>query len=647
MYKLTQKSHKLSDFPPEISGGLPVIGHLLQFSGTESIPLHRKLSSLADKYGPIFTFRLGIPRILVVSSYDAVKDCLNVNDKVFAARPGSLDGEYIGYNNAMLFLASYGDYWRKIRKIVINEVLSSSKLEKLRDVRVSKVKTSIKDLYSLFPITGDQNLDFPVTADHFPVTRDNFPVGGDDISFIVDGDNVIKPKKQPLTEIQGKDSYNKVFLSDPSLDPTHSGSFSAKGDKVIKSWKQPMVEMQVTGGDFRVKVNITNWIGKLTLSLIVKMIAGKSYGRVEKGGNEEEAERFKKALKDFMSIGFVLWDAFPIPLFKWIDFQGHVKFMNRTFKYIDCVLQSWLDEHVMKRERVDFIDGNEEDFIDVMLSMMSNEDFVDGYSRETTIKATALGRILQKCTTFEGSDTTPDYIFEGSEQHSMVLVASDTTAIHLNWVMATLLNHRDAKKKVQDEIDTNVGRNRWVEESDIKDLVVFQAVVKETLRLYTPAPLLAPHESVEDCIVQGYHIPKGTRLWVNTMKQHRDLKIWSNPDTFDPERFLTSQAGVDVCGHQYEFIPFGSGRRSCPGITYATQVTHLSIAHLLQGFDFSTPSDEPLDMKEGLGVTAQSRSYRSQKHVEYKLLLSAQGQIVYSPIMDTASQFRAQSNSCP
>ena len=138
------------------------------------------------------------------------------------------------------------------------------------------------------------------------------------------------------------------------------------------------------------KVNITNWIEKLTLSLIVKMIAGKTYGRVEKGGNEEEAGRFKIALKDFMSIGFVLWDAFPIPLFKWIDFQGHVKFMTRTFKYIDCVLQSWLDEHVMKRERVDFVDGNEEDFIDVMLSMMSNEDFVDGYSRKTTIKATAL-----------------------------------------------------------------------------------------------------------------------------------------------------------------------------------------------------------------------------------------------------------------
>ncbi|KAM3339253.1 cytochrome 82C3-like [Capsicum galapagoense] len=243
-----------------------------------------------------------------------------------------------------------------------------------------------------------------------------------------------------MVEMQGKALYNSA----------HSDYFSAPDFLVFGA----NLDFPVTGGDFRVKVNITNWIEKLTLSLIVKMIAGKSYGRVEKGGYEEEAERFKKALKDFMSIGFVLWDAFPIPLFKWIDFQGHVKFMKRTLKDIDCVLQSWLDENVKKRERVNFVEGNEEDFIDVMLSMMSNEDFVDGYSRETTIKATAL---------------------------SMVLVASDTTAIHLNWVMATLLNHGDAMKKVQDELDTNVGRNRWVEESDIKDLVYFQAVVKETL----------------------------------------------------------------------------------------------------------------------------------------------------------------------
>ncbi|XP_009761500.1 nicotine N-demethylase CYP82E4-like [Nicotiana tabacum] len=505
--KYFKLSKPLNPLPPEISGGWPVIGHLLQFSGADDIPLSRKLATLAEKYGPVFTFRLGLPRVLVVSSYDAVRDCLNANDKAFAARPASLAGEYIGYNNAMLFLSSYGPYWRKIRKIVLQEVLSSSRLEKLKNVRVSELQTSIKELFSLFPVTGDHS---SVTGDHSSITGDNLPVTGDYVP---------------------------------------------------------------------VKLNLTNWIEKLTLSLIVKMIAGKSYGRLnEKAEDEEEAERFKKALKDFMyiSMEFVLWDAFPIPLFKWIDFQGHVKFMKRTFKDIDCVLQNWLDEHVKKREGVDVVAGNEQDFIDVMLSMMSNEDFADSYTRETTIKATAL---------------------------SMVLDASDTTAIHLNWVMAILLNHRDVMKKVQEELDTKISRNRWVEESDIKNLVYFQAVIKETLRLYPPAPLLVPHESVEDCIVHGYHIPKGTRLWVNTMKLQRDPEIWSNPDTFDPERFLTSQAGFDVRGQQYEFIPFGSGRRSCPGITYATQVTHLAIAHLLQGFDFSTLLNEPLDMKEGLGMT--------------------------------------------
>ncbi|CAN4104748.1 unnamed protein product [Withania somnifera] len=620
-YKFSNPKNPL---PPEISGAWPVIGHLLQFSGADDIPLSRKLSTLADKYGDVFAFRLGLPRILVVSSYDAVKDCLNFNDKVFAARPASLSGEYIGYNNAMLFLASYGDYWRKIRKIVLQEVLSSSRLEKLRSVRVCEVQTSIKELYALFPaavaqssLTGE-NADFRVTGDNtdlletgddvkFSVIGDNFkgnrsqiagesvnfPVAGDNDNFPVTADNINFPVirddfpgnqsliagKNANITVTGGNNFpeNQSLISGENVDFPGNQS-QIVGENVNFPVTRDNVNLPVTGDNFPVKVNITNWIEKLTLSLIVKMIAGKSYGRLKKG-EEEEAEKFKKALKDFMyiSMEFVLWDAFPIPLFKWIDFQGHVKFMKRTFKDIDCVLQKWLDEHVNKRERVD-VDGggNEEDFIDVMLSMMNHEDFVDGYSRETTIKATSL---------------------------SMVLDASDTTAIHLNWVMATLLNHKDAMRKVQEELDTKVGRNRWVEESDIKNLVYFQAVVKETLRLYPPAPLLVPHESIEDCIVQGYHIPKGTRLWVNTMKLQRDPMIWSNPDTFDPERFLTSQAGVDVRGQQYEFIPFGSGRRSCPGITYATQVTHLAIAHLLQGFDFRIPSNEPLDMKEGLGMT--------------------------------------------
>ena len=158
-------------------------------------------------------------------------------------------------------------------------------------------------------------------------------------------------------------------------------------------------------------------------------------------------------------------------------------------------------------------------------------------------------------------------------------------------------------RKAQEEIDNNVGKERWVEETDIKHLAYLQAAVKEALRLYPAGPLALPHQAIEDCEVTGYFIPKDTRLFVNVWKLHRDPRIWSEPEKFLPERFLTRQAELDVSGHHFEFIPFGSGRRSCPGITFAMQVTHLTIARLLQGFDLTTPSNLPVDTTEGQGLT--------------------------------------------
>lgn len=173
----------------------------------------------------------------------------------------------------------------------------------------------------------------------------------------------------------------------------------------------------------------------------------------------------------------------------------------------------------------------------------------------------------------------------------------------MTWVLANLLNNRHALERVQEELDHEVGRDRWVEDSEIERLVYLQAVIKETFRLYPSAPLLVPHESMEDCRVSGYKIPKGTRLLVNVWKLQRDPRIWSNPDEFQPERFLTTHENVDILGQNFELIPFGSGRRSCPGINWALQVMRLTIARLLQGFDLTTPLNAPVDMSEGLGAT--------------------------------------------
>ena len=165
------------------------------------------------------------------------------------------------------------------------------------------------------------------------------------------------------------------------------------------------------------------------------------------------------------------------------------------------------------------------------------------------------------------------------------------------------MNNRHALRCAQEELDLKVGRDKWVQDSDIEKLVYLQAVIKETLRLYPPGPISVPHEAREDCSISGYHVQKGNRVIVNLWKLHRDPRIWSNPEEFQPERFLTSHANVDVIGQHFELIPFGSGRRSCPGMTLALQMTHLTIARILHGFDLTTPFDEPVDMTEGLGIT--------------------------------------------
>ena len=173
----------------------------------------------------------------------------------------------------------------------------------------------------------------------------------------------------------------------------------------------------------------------------------------------------------------------------------------------------------------------------------------------------------------------------------------------LAWAVALLLNNKDALKKAQQELDEQIGRQRQVNESDIAKLVYLQAVVKETLRLYPP-PFLAPRESAEYCTVAGFHVPAGTRLFVNAAKVHRDPSVWSEPTEFRPERFLATgeHKNVDVRGQSFELIPFGAGRRICPGISFALQVMLLALASLLHGFEITTAWDEPIEMRESVGL---------------------------------------------
>ncbi|GLJ27823.1 hypothetical protein SUGI_0546090 [Cryptomeria japonica] len=146
-------------------------------------------------------------------------------------------------------------------------------------------------------------------------------------------------------------------------------------------------------------------------------------------------------------------------------------------------------------------------------------------------------------------------------------------------------------------------KDRLVEESDLHELSYLNAIVKETLRLYPAGPLLVPHEAAEACTIGGFHVAAGTRLLDNAWAIHRDADVWSSPTEFDPKRFLKGGKVIDVKGHDFELIPFGSGRRMCPGMSLAFVVVHNTLARLLQSFEWCVPEGTVIEMSEGLGLT--------------------------------------------
>ncbi|KAF8014661.1 hypothetical protein BT93_H0462 [Corymbia citriodora subsp. variegata] len=329
----------------------------------------------------------------------------------------------------------------------------------------------------------------------------------------------------------------------------------------------------VQNGSSKVVI-ISEMLELLTLNIIIRMIANKRYFGLSSASagssiNNDEASHLRKVIKDLLYIA-----GFPAggPT------VGTVRTMKRVARELDEIIGKWVEEHKLKRDdaqRGEVI-SMKEDFIDVMLSAIKEDGFNSfGHSPETIVKATVM---------------------------NIIVAASDTTSLALTWVMSLLLNNKHVLKRAQEEIDLKVGRDEWVQDSNIESLPYLQAIVKETLRLYPPAPILVPHEAREECTIGGYLIPKGTWIFINAWKLHRDPRVWSDPEKFLPERFLTSHSGVDALGQHFEFIPFGSGRRSCPGDSFALQVIHLTLARLLQGFDLATPSDEAVDMTEGLGV---------------------------------------------
>ncbi|XP_019174217.1 PREDICTED: cytochrome P450 CYP82D47-like [Ipomoea nil] len=166
--------------------------------------------------------------------------------------------------------------------------------------------------------------------------------------------------------------------------------------------------------------------------------------------------------------------------------------------------------------------------------------------------------------------------------------------VMLTWVLSLMMNNPHVLKMAQEELDRVVGNERKVNESDVNNLMYLQAIVKETFRLYPASPLGIQRIFRKDCIISDFHIPKDTWLFCNVWKLQRDPQIWSSPLEFKPERFINCNKEIDVLGRDFELIPFGAGRRMCPGTTAALQMLHLILANLLHSFELSNVSNKEL-----------------------------------------------------
>uniref|UniRef100_A0A453QCJ1 Cytochrome P450 76C4 n=1 Tax=Aegilops tauschii subsp. strangulata TaxID=200361 RepID=A0A453QCJ1_AEGTS len=237
---------------------------------------------------------------------------------------------------------------------------------------------------------------------------------------------------------------------------------------------------------------------------------------------------------------------------------------------------AWLDLQGVRRRMRNRAAGEptKKNFLDVLLDYRNTDDD-QGFERQTLLSLLS----------------------------DLFSAGTDTSSATVEWAMAELLLNPSSMSRARQELDQVIGSKEQVEESDIGQLKYLQAIVKETFRLHPPAPFLLPHVAETTTQVQGYTIPKGTRLLVNVWAIGHDGKVWPEPEKFMPERFL--EKDVDFKGRDFELLPFGSGRRMCPGTPLAVRIVHLMLASLLHRFQWRLPVDvekKGLDMTERLGV---------------------------------------------
>ncbi|KAK4490012.1 hypothetical protein RD792_000666 [Penstemon davidsonii] len=268
-----------------------------------------------------------------------------------------------------------------------------------------------------------------------------------------------------------------------------------------------------------------------------------------------------------------------IPWLSFLDLQGYVNKMKDLYKKLDKFHNYVIDDH-LGRKKADKDHFVPKDVVDVLLQL------ADDPNLEVKLTRDCIKGLFQ----------------------NLLVGGTDTSATTVEWTIHELIKQPRIIQKAKEELNRVIGRNRWVEENDFSQLPYIEAIIKESFRLHPLATFLAPHYAIEDCNVAGYDISKGTTILVNTWSIGRDPNSWSEPEKFLPERFLGKE--IDILGSNFALLPFGSGRRRCPGYKLGLKVVRTMLANLLHGFDWKLVEGmkvEDVCLEEEYGLTTHPK----------------------------------------
>ncbi|KAM0858919.1 hypothetical protein ACQ4PT_047520 [Festuca glaucescens] len=335
-------------------------------------------------------------------------------------------------------------------------------------------------------------------------------------------------------------------------------------------------------------VNVSQMVTALSNDVVCRAVFGGKFTR---------QEEFIRELHQAMELvaGFCLVDLFPSSrLARWLS-NGERR-LRRSHGRIERIIADTVHERKAARaaRAGDFCPDDEEDLLGVLLRLQRED------SLEFPLTTEIIGAVL-----FD--------VFAGG---------TITTATILEWAMSELVNNPGPMAKAQLEIREVLGEDRAViTNGDIGELKYLHMVIKEAFRLHPPFPLV-PRRAREDCKIMGYDMLKDTNVLVNIFAISRDPRSWKNPEEFEPERFDNNS--MDYYGTYFELIPFGAGRRQCPGMLFSTSTVHITLANLLYHFDWMLPDGASLasfDMSEKFGLTVNRRNnlqLRAIPHVGFK-----------------------------